>query len=356
MIHAPLPSKSLDKPLDRAASPDWPRRLLDGTEPGSAGVRALCTRALELRAGAAPRKTPGKRVASLFLNPSLRTRTSMDVACDMLGAQMITLAPGRDMWGIELEEGAVMDGLAAEHAKDAVAVLEQMVDLVAVRAFASLTDFEADRRDVAMAAFDRYAKGPLVNLESARWHPMQGLADTATWMHHLGEDLRGVPLTLTWAPHPKALPQAVANQVLLSAALQGMDIQVAHPEGFDLDPQVLARAGAMSRLRGGDVRVTHDQKAALTGARVVVAKSWAGCSGYGRRDEEAEVRAGLGDWIVDEAKMAHTADAGFMHCLPVRRNVVVSDGVLDGANSWAHETAGLRLFTAVAALEQILAG
>lgn len=352
MLHS-LPNKTNRRPASRS-NEGWPHRLLDGTEPGDDGVLALALRALELRDGAAPRRTAGKRVASLFLNPSLRTRTSMDAACQMLGAHMITLSPGRDMWDIELQEGAVMDGTAAEHAKDAVAVLEQMADLVAVRVFAGLTDLEADRQDVAMAAFARYAKGPLINLESARWHPMQGLADTATWVDHFGPDLRGVPITLTWAPHPKALPQAVANQVLLSAAMHGMQIRVAHPEGFDLDPQVLARAGAMTSLRGGGLEISHDQAAALKGARVVVAKSWSGTSGYGRRDEEAVVRRKLGDWIVDEAKMAQTDDAGFMHCLPVRRNVVVSDGVLDGPNSWAHSTAGLRLYTAAAVLEQML--
>ena len=342
-------------PVALASSNEWPARLIDGTEPGRAGVDALVRRALELRAGAAPRRAEGRRIASLFLNPSLRTRTSIDAACHALGVHCITLAPGRDMWGIELEDGVVMDGTAAEHVKDAIAVLEQMVDLLAVRAFAGLEDQAEDARDPAIAAFVRHAKVPVINLESARWHPMQGLADTAAWKSHLGDDLRGEKLVLTWAPHPKALPQAVANQVLLSAALQGMDVTVAHPEGFDLDPSVMARAGTLAQLQGGAVSISHDQGAAMRGARVVVAKSWSGWSGYGRRDDEARIRSTLGDWQVTPETMAKTDDAGFMHCLPVRRNVVVADAVIDGPNSWTHETAGLRLWTAMATLESMLA-
>jgi len=181
------------------------------------------------------------------------------------------------------------------------------------------------------------------------FHPLQGLADTATWLSRLGPDLRGRRLTLTWAPHPKALPQAVPHQVLLSAALAGMDVTVAHPEGFDLDPLVVERARALT-----DVRIVHDPLDGLDGAEVVVAKSWAGTAGYGRRDEEAAVRATLGDWTVTADRMARTRDAGFMHCLPVRRNVVVTDDVLDGPRSWVQEEAGLRLWTALALFERLL--
>ena len=149
------------------------------------------------------------------------------------------------------------------------------------------------------------------------------------------------------APHPRALPAAVANQVALTASLLGMDLTVAHPEGFDLDPEIVARTGA---------RIEHDQDRALRGARVVVAKSWSGFSGYGRREEEAARRARLGGWTVTPEKMALTDGAGFMHCLPVRRNVVVTDAVIDGAGSWVIEEAGLRLWTAAALLERVLEG
>lgn len=323
--------------------------LLDGTELGPDGVAALCHRALELRAGAAPRAFPGRSVGAVFLNPSLRTRSSLEAACARMGVHPIVLHPGKDAWALELRDGAVMDGPFAEHVADAVPVLAQYVDVLAVRAFAGLEDLAADRADPVLQAFCRHSPVPVVNLESAMFHPLQGLADTATWLSRLGPDLRGRKLTLTWAPHPKALPQAVPHQVLLSAALVGMDVTVAHPEGFDLDPLVLERASALS-----SVRVTPDQGAAFDGAEVVVAKSWAGTSGYGRRAEEAQARAALGGWTVDAAKMARTDGAGFMHCLPVRRNVVVTDDVIDGPASWVQEEAGLRLWTALALFERLL--
>lgn len=329
--------------------------FVDGTEPGPEGLRTLALRALELRAGAMPTRFPGKRLVSVFLNPSLRTRTSLEAACQNLGVHAITLNPGSDAWKLEHRRGAVMDGDAAEHVADAIPVLAQYADVLAVRAFAALTDADEDRADPVMAAFARYSPVPVVNLESARWHPLQGLADAATWLAHLGADLRGQRIALTWAPHPKALPQAVPNQVALSAAMLGADLTIAHPEGFDLDPQVVARASGIAEANGGSVRVLHDQAKALRGARVVYAKSWSGWSGYGRREDEAKRRAELSDWRVDVDDMAYTDNAGFMHCLPVRRNVVVTDRVIDGARSWTTEQAGLRLWTAMAMLEQMLA-
>jgi N-acetylornithine carbamoyltransferase len=323
--------------------------LIDGTEPGQAGVQALVDRALALRAGAEPRRRAGARVAAMFLNPSLRTRTSLEAACGLLGAQPIILSPGRDSWALELED-RVMDGAEAEHVREAAAVLSEYAHLLAVRAFAGLEDAEEDRQDRVVRSFAAHASVPVVNLESACWHPLQGLADTATWVSHFGPDLRGRRLCLTWAPHPRALPAAVPNQVLLSAALQGMEITVAHPEGFDLDPEVVSRARGLARDSGGDVTIQHHQD--LRGAQVVVAKSWSGFSGYGRRGAEAEARAGLQHWRV--AASTVPSHAGFMHCLPVRRGVVVEPAVLEGPNSWVIEEAGLRLWTAAALLEQLL--
>lgn len=333
----------------------WDRRvgappsLVDGTEFGREGAFALAQRALALRAGAAPVQAPGRSVCAVFLNPSLRTRASLEAACARLAVHPIVLQPGKDAWALETRDGAIMDGPFAEHVADAVSVLSQFADVVAVRAFAGLTDLEEDRSEPVLSAFVRYSRVPVVNLESAMGHPLQGLADTATWVSRLGPDLRGRKITLRWAPHPRALPQAVPHQVLLSAALMGMDVTVAHPEGFDLDPRILDRARALS-----DIRVTHDPD--LSGAEVVYAKSWSGTSGYGRREAESAARAALGGWTVDADHMARTARAGFMHCLPVRRNVVVTDEVIDGADSWVQEQAGLRLWTALAVFERLLGG
>lgn len=330
--------------------------FLDGTEPGRAGIQSMILRALELEAGSVPAQHPGKRVAGLFLNPSLRTRTSLEAATGMLGAQPLIVQPGKDAWALEFGDGVVMDGTSVEHVKDAVGVLSGYADVLAVRAFAGMVDPDEDRRDPVLSAFVEHASVPVVNLESARWHPLQGLADATTWMHHLGEDLTGQPLTLTWAPHPKALPTAVPNQVLLTASLLGMDVTVAHPEGMDLDPQVVSRAGDLASRRGGGVRVTQDRAAAFRGARVVVAKSWGGWSGYADRAAEAARRADLGLWCVTDDDLSRTRDGGFMHCLPIRRNVVATDDVLDGPQSWVQETAHRRVWTATALLEAMLGG
>jgi N-acetylornithine carbamoyltransferase len=328
--------------------------FIDGSEPGPNGLLDLAGRALELRAGAETRKHVGKRVVGVFLNPSLRTRSSLEAACQNLGVHSIALNPGQDAWKMEHRPGVVMDGDAAEHLADAVPVLAQYADVLAVRSFAGLTDLESDRSDPVISAFVRYSSVPVINLESARWHPLQGLADAATWLAHLGQDLRGTPITLTWAPHPKALPQAVPDQVAMTAALMGIDLTIAHPEGFDLDPQIIARTSQIAAQNGGKIRIVNDQRAAMKGARVVIAKSWAGFSGYGRRDDETAKRLALKDWTLTADKMALTDDAKFMHCLPVRRNVVVADDVIDGPGSLTTETAGLRLWTAQALLEAIL--
>jgi len=328
--------------------------FLDGTEYGPAGIRNLAHRALALRDGAVePNRFDGARIAAVFLNPSLRTRTSLEVAAGALGIQPVVVNPGKDAWALELRDGAVMDGCAVEHMADAVKVLAEYADVLALRAFAQLEDVDVDRADPVLTAFAKHAPVPVINMESALWHPLQGLADTATWMQHLGgltRDLKGIPITLTWAPHPKALPAAVANQVLLSAAMQGMQVTVAHPPGFDLDPDIIEQA----RATAGTVEISHNQEEAFAGARVVVAKSWSGFSGYGDREAEAIRRAEHADWTVTAEKMALTDDAGFMHCLPVRRNVVVEDAVLDGEKSWVHETAGLRMWTTMALLEKVL--
>lgn len=329
--------------------------FLDGSEYGPDGLLALARRALSLRGGATARSCAGKRVIAVFLNPSLRTRTSLEAAAQDLGAHCVVLNPGSDAWKMEHRPGVVMDRDAVEHMADAIPVLCEYGDVLAVRAFAGLADAEEDRAEPVLSAFARYANKPVVNLESALWHPLQGLADAATWLAHLGEP-RGQRLTLTWAPHPKALPAAVPNQVLLTAAMLGMRVTVAHPDGFDLDPRIVARAGGLAAEAGGEVTVTHDQDAAMRGARVVYAKSWSGFSGYGRRDDEARARATLGRWTLTSRQMALTDDAGFMHCLPVRRNVVVADEVIDGPRSWTTETGGLRRWTAMALLERLLSG
>lgn len=304
--------------------------LLDGTEPGRDGLLSLVQRALALRAGAAPRRFDGASLAAVYFDPSLRTRTSVEVACASMGVHPVTLQPGTDAWGWELADGAVMDGAAAEHVREAIPVLSGYADVLAVRCFAL---------DAMIDAFSALSSVPVINLESPRGHPLQGVADAATWVSRLGPELRGRRLCLTWAPHPRPLPRAVPHQVLTTAAMLGMDVVVASPPGITLDPGVVSRAGALAEAAGGQVSTTDDQAHALQGADVVYAKAWGGPLQLPR-------------WRIE----ALPGGAGFMHCLPVRRNVVVADAVLDGPGSWVLEQAGLRRWTAAAVLERMLEG
>jgi len=304
--------------------------FLDGMEPGHDGLLALVDRALALRAGAPARRFEGKSLAAVFFDPSLRTRTSLEVACAQLGVHPVVLHPSTDAWGWAYGEGEVMDGAAAEHVNEAIPVLASYADALAIRCFAS---------DAVLDAAARLSSVPVLNLESPRGHPLQGLADAATWRSRLGPSLVGRRLCLTWAPHPRPLPRAVPHQVVRTATQLGMDVVVAHPEGLDLDPDVMARSAAVAAARGGRLSVTHDQAEALAGAEVVYAKAWSG-------------PMAAPSWQVD----ALPASTGFMHCLPVRRNVVVSDAVLDGAGSWVQEQAALRRWTALAVLEHLLGG
>ncbi|WP_420458313.1 N-acetylornithine carbamoyltransferase [Neolewinella sp.] len=277
-----------------------------------------------------------KTLINLFFNPSLRTRLSTEKAGHQLGFQVITM----DMaggWQLEFEDGVVMNLDKAEHVKEAAGVLSQYCDVLAVRAFPSLTDREADYEDRIINAFRTYATVPVVSLESAIRHPLQSLADCMTIAQHSRtpdsyRDTRP-KVVLTWAPHPRRLPQAVANSFAEWMLAWGeVNLVIANPEGFDLAEEF--RAGA---------QVQHNQREALRDADFVYAKNWSSYDDYG-------ATADLPDWIVDEEKMALTNNAYFMHCLPVRRNVVVSDGVLDGGRSLVLEQAGNRVWAAQSVL------
>ena len=294
----------------------------------------------------AHRPLAGKSVGLVFMNPSLRTQTSFEVAAAMLGAHPVTLqVGGGGTWKLEAREGAVMDGDCAEHAKEAVAVLSRYVDLLGVRCFPGGKSWEEDRRDPMLSAFVKYATVPVVSLESALGHPCQALADLMTIRE---KRPRAKKFLLTWAPHVKALPTAVPNSAAEMAARAGLDLVVARPEGYDLDAGVMESVRAAARAAGGSVTVTDDLDAAYDGADVVYAKAWGSLESYGRPP------APRPEWRVTAEKMARTNDAAFMHCLPVRRNVVVDDAVLDGKWSVVIDQAENRLHTAKAVLLSLL--
>lgn len=332
-------------------------RLLSLADAPGDALRDLLRLAARLKAdGPDPSLLAGRQVALLFLNPSLRTRTSMELAAASQGAHAVALTPGADAWKVELRRGAVMDGDAAEHLVDAVRVLSEMTDLIGVRTFAGLCSFDDDRAEPVLATVADESAVPVVNMESALDHPLQALADLQTLQEEVGEDLTGVPVTLTWAPHPRALPMAVGAAFLRATARMGMDVRVAAPEPFGLPSALIDEARALLP-GGGSITLHDDQDEALRGTRAVYAKAWASPAHYGAPDAEGRARRmAHGDWMIDERKMALGEDAVFLHCLPVRRNVVVADEVLDGPRSRAVREAGNRLHTARAVLATILGG
>lgn len=297
----------------------------------------------------------GKRVALLLFNPSLRTRMSMELAAQSIGAHTVAIVPGADAWKLETQRGAVMDGDTQEHLVDAVRVMAEMADLIAVRTFAGLTDADDDRREPVLTEVARESRVPVVNMESAFDHPLQALADLMTMREEIAPDLRGVPVTLTWAPHPRALPMAVPAAFLRGVARMGMDVRVAAPKEFALPAWLLDEARA-SMPKGGSIRTFEDQSGALRGSRAVYAKAWASPQFYVDPDAGLAARKRHWDWTVTESAMALGDRAIFLHCLPVRRNVVVTDEVLDGPRCRVYQEAGNRLHTARAVLLSLLGG
>ncbi len=315
----------------------------------SAVCQELADRATALQGGATPDAKPGKALGLLFLNPSLRTSASFQRAAARLKLELVNLN-SQGVWAMESEEGAVMDGTKAEHMKDAAAVLGRFVDVLAIRAFPAGVDLEQDLKDPVLRGFSKHAGVPIVNMESTLWHPCQALADWATLDQH--QVPKPAKFVLTWAWHPKPLPHAVPNSTLCMAAQRGMEVVVLHPSGYQLHPEIMAQAHALAAANGGSVRVSHDRAEALEGAAVVYAKSWGSLDTWGDAEAETKKRAPLRDWCVTSKQMPQGAK--FMHCLPVRRNVVVSDEVIDGPGSLIIDQAENRLHAQTALLERIL--
>jgi N-acetylornithine carbamoyltransferase len=284
----------------------------------------------------------GKSIALVFFNPSLRTRASMQVGIYELGGNAVTLEPGNSSWTLEHRENVVMDTDKTEHLKEFVRVLERYVSAIGVRTFAELKDWETERAEPILSAFERYATKPVINLESAMHHPCQSLADMLTIREKFGKFRKKV--LLTWAWHPKPLPMAVPNSFALAAAQFGHDLRIAHPKGYELDAELLTEIETQAKANGGSVELTNNIYQAFDGAEVVYAKSWGSFQHYGNANQDIRERQVYrAKWIVDEAKMARTSDAIFMHCLPVRRNVIVTDGVIDSKNSVVIDEAENRL-------------
>ena len=301
-----------------------------------------------------PQALAGKILALLFFNPSLRTLASFQSGMARLGGNSFVIAPGQGTWLLETRLGAIMDGAAAEHVREAIPVLAGYADALGIRAFAGGKNLEEDLAEKDFLGMAEVCPVPLINMESALNHPCQALGDWKT-LDDFGIPERG-KFVLSWANHPKALPLAVPAAAVHMAAYRGMEVVVLRPDEYALPPAVMEKARRAAQLSGGSLTETADRQSALRGAQVIYAKSWSSAAHYGDEGAEKALRAGLKDWCVDEDWFAAAPEGKLMHCLPVRRNVVVSDRVLDGPRSIVVREAHNRMWAQMAVLYRLLKG
>ncbi len=298
---------------------------------------ALAASALQLKKDPYAFQQLGKNktIGLVFLNPSLRTRMSTQKAALNLGMNVMVLNMDKEGWALELEDGAIMNGNSVEHIKEAAAVIGQYVDIIGVRSFPGLKDREEDYNEEIFNKFVKYCGVPIVSLESATRHPLQSLADLVT-IEELKTKARP-KVVLTWAPHIKPLPQAVPNSFAEWMCKANVDFTIAHPAGYELNSDFTQGA-----------TITHNQDEALADADFIYVKNWSAYEPYGK------VLPGNEDWMLTNEKLKITSDAKVMHCLPVRRNLELSDEILDGPNSVVIHEAGNRVWAAQAVLKAML--
>ena len=278
-----------------------------------------------------------KTLGMIFLNPSLRTRLSTQVAAKNLGMEVVVFNIDKEGWQLEMNDGVVMSGNTTEHVKEAAAVMGQYFDILSIRTFPGLKDKEADYTEKYINQFIKYAGVPVVSLESATLHPLQSLTDVIT-IKEEWQEKRRPKVVMTWAPHVKALPQAVPNSFAQWINAWGeADFVITHPKGYELDKKFT-----------GDTPIEYDQDKALQDADFVYVKNWSSYEDYGK------ITCTDSSWMVTNDKLKGTNQAKVMHCLPVRRNVVIADEVLDGPQSIVIKEAGNRVWAAQAVLSQIL--
>ncbi|OVE61874.1 acetylornithine carbamoyltransferase [Chryseobacterium mucoviscidosis] len=288
-----------------------------------------------------PEKGKGKTIGLVFLNSSLRTRLSSQIAAQNLGLNVLTLNAAQEAWNLEFADGAVMNGNTVEHIKDAIEVLNQYCDIIAVRCFAGMKSKEDDVNESILSQFEQHAKVPVISLESATRHPLQSLADCITITENWNFDKFSVKkkpkVVLTWAPHIKPIAHAVGNSFAEWMQEMDVDFVIANPEGYDLDKNFTK-----------DVKVIHDQEEALKDADFIYVKNWSSFDDYAKMPEVKD------NWMLTNEKLENTNQAKVMHCLPVRRNVELSDKVMDGENSIIYQQAKNRIFSAQAVFSEIL--
>ena len=274
-----------------------------------------------------------KTLGLLFFNPSLRTRISTEKAAKILGMNVISMNFNNEGWNLEYEDGVIMNSNKAEHIKDAARVVGQYCDIIGIRSFPSLINKSDDEKDIVINSFKKYANIPVINLESSIYHPLQALADAVT----IKEKVKKPKIVLSWAPHIKPLPHAVANSFINMVKKMNYDIKITNPIGYNLNKNIT-----------DGIEIINNQKEAFEGANLIYAKNWSCYENYGKVLDTND------SWIIDDDKMNITNNAKFMHCLPVRRNLVVSDSVIDSDNSLVVEQSNNRVYSAQLILKNIL--
>lgn len=326
--------------------------MLDWTPAEMSALVALARRIKAGQGGGEVARLRERILTMVFFNPSLRTRTSFEAAMLRFGGHSICLDVGGNTWKLEHRDGVRMDGDCAEHIREAAPVLCRYGDLLAVRSFAGMKSAAEDAADRVIRAFARFATQPVINMESAMEHPCQGLADWMTVDEKLGSP-RGRRFALTWAPQVKGLPMAVPHSAALSAAAAGMHVTIAHPPGYELNRAILDRAASWCREAGTTLTVTHEQRAACREADVVYVKSWGAAGFYGEPLAQSASFAEHAGWMVTPEHLGPRAI--LMHCLPVRRNVVIADAALDDPRSVVVDEAENRMWAQAAILSRLLA-
>ncbi|AVP96769.1 acetylornithine carbamoyltransferase [Ahniella affigens] len=318
------------------------RHFLNTNDLSRAEIDALLADAAALKQSPINDSLKNKAVALVFFNSSLRTRSSFEIGTFQMGGHAVVLQPGKDAWGVAFEPKAVMDGEEEEHVAEMVRVLSRYVDVIGVRAFPKFKDWSVDREDRVLKAFAQYAGKPVINMETIT-HPCQELAHALALKERLG-NLQNKKYVLTWTYHPKPLNTAVANSALLIATRLGFDVTLLCPTPeYLLDSRYMELGAANAAESGGSLKVSHDPTEAYTGAHVVYAKSWGAIPYFGRWEQEKPIRDAHKHFMVDEAKMALTDNGLFGHCLPMRRNIKATDGVVDSPNSIIIDEAENRL-------------
>lgn len=330
------------------------KKFNDITDHSTEQINELIKLARRLEEKPEPRALEGKVLSLLFLSPSLRTLASFQAAMVRLGGGTFVISPDMSIHGLESRSGIVMDGVAAEHIHEAIPVIASYGDAIGIRAFARRQNLDNDLADREFKELINLVETPYINMESAINHPCQNLADWKT-LDDIGIPQNSGKLVLSWTWHPQPLPLAIPSSTIQFAAMRGMDITILRPDGYELPDEVLNRAKLLAEATGGCIDETPDRAQAMENCNALYATSWSSPRYYGDKIAEEKYKQKLKDWCVDESWFNNAApDCRFMHCLPVRRGVTVTDQILDGPRSIVIPESRNRMLVQMAVLHQML--